>query len=198
MTNAARKEIDDRYTSGEYLEKNPTFHVERADFKASNVRKMLDKHHPAIESVCDLGCGAGEVLKLLASEPPIGKSFVGYELSPQGYAMACERSGPNLSFRNTNLFETTDRYDLLISLDVFEHVEDYLGFLRNARKHAKYFLYHIPLDMNAQAVLRGKPISHVRKKLGHLHYFSKESALASLTRYGLHDPRSLLYPRLSA
>ena len=35
--------LDDRYTSGEYLEKNPTFHIERADFKAGLVSGILKK-----------------------------------------------------------------------------------------------------------------------------------------------------------
>ena len=36
--------LDDRYTSGEYLEKNPTFHIERADFKAGLVSGILKKN----------------------------------------------------------------------------------------------------------------------------------------------------------
>lgn len=205
MSEQSPKIIDERYTSGEYLEKNPTFHVERADFKASNIEKMLAKHQLKFDSVGDLGCGAGEVLRLLAERGKIGTRFEGFELSPQGFAMCKERVRENLSFQNADLFETEARFDLLISMDVFEHVEDYIGFLRKASKHATYFLYHIPLDMNAQAVLRGKPIVHVRKKLGHLHYYNKDTALATLRDSGyeiidhMYTPSSLYKPgRLGA
>jgi hypothetical protein len=69
-------------------------------------------------------------------------------------------------------------------MDVFEHVEDYMGFLRKLRPKARFKIFHIPLDMSAQWVFRGSPVLLAREKVGHLHYFSKETALATLRDTG--------------
>jgi hypothetical protein len=69
-------------------------------------------------------------------------------------------------------------------IDVFEHIEDYLGFLRRVAVIGNRLLCHIPLDMNALGVARGRPISVVREKVGHLHYFSKDTAIATLRDAG--------------
>lgn len=176
--------IDDRYVSGDYLDKNPTFHVEHSDFKAGNILRMMERNRLSPSTVADIGCGAGEVLKLLASRLPHISEFHGYELSPQGYALCQQRAGDRVSYFNENLLESDQTYDVVLCMDVFEHVDDYLDFLRKLALRGRSFLFHIPLDMNAQAVFRGGPLLHVRRKLGHLHYFTRDTALAALAETG--------------
>jgi hypothetical protein len=74
-------------------------------------------------------------------------------------------------------------YDLVLMLDVFEHVPDYLGFLRAALRKGSHFVFHIPLDLHVQGLLRDVQIS-ARDRLGHLHYFSKATALRTLEDVG--------------
>lgn len=38
-------------------------------------------------------------------------------------------------------------------IDVFEHIEDYMDFLRSINSRAKYFVFHIPLDMYIQGLI---------------------------------------------
>jgi hypothetical protein len=71
-----------------------------------------------------------------------------------------------------------------MALDVFEHVEDYVGFLKRLRVKAEYKIFHIPLDMSVMSVMRMTPILNARDKVGHLHYFCKETALATLNDTG--------------
>jgi hypothetical protein len=71
-----------------------------------------------------------------------------------------------------------------MAIDVFEHVPDYIGFLRSLRDRAIYKLFHIPLDMSVQMLLRPGLFGRVREDLGHIHYFSKESALDTLKDCG--------------
>jgi hypothetical protein len=71
-----------------------------------------------------------------------------------------------------------------VRFDVVEHVEDYIGFLRALRPRAKHKIFHIPLDMSVQSVLRCRPILESRRRLGHLHCFMKETALAALADTG--------------
>src|SRR6185295_2578536 len=63
-------------------------------------------------------------------------------------------------------------------------VPDYLSFLRDVRSKARYKMFHIPLDMSAQWVMRGRPILRERDQAGHLHYFMKDTALAALRDTG--------------
>ncbi len=68
-------------------------------------------------------------------------------------------------------------------IDVFEHVDDYLGFIKKCKDKSTYKIFHIPLDISLWSVLTNYPIS-ARKRVGHLHYFMKDTALATLQDAG--------------
>jgi len=178
-------ESEQRYLDGSYFAANPTFHAEDSPWKAGQIAKMLERHQSSPQSVCEVGCGAGEILVQLQRRYPQIDRLHGYEISPQGYALALQRQNDKLKFFNADLFTAQQaRYDLMLCIDVFEHVENYFDFLRNLRGHADNFIFHIPLDMNVQMIWRAKPISRVRHEVGHLHYFSKETAFATLSETG--------------
>jgi hypothetical protein len=136
-----------------------------------------------MRSVAEVGCGAGEILRILASQHP-NITFHGYEVSPQAFAMCEPRRTANLDFFLADLGATDAFYDALLCMDVVEHVEDYIGFLRALRPRADLKVFNIPLDMNAGAVLRNQPIMHARRLVGHPHYFSRDTALATLEHCG--------------
>ena len=71
-----------------------------------------------------------------------------------------------------------------MAIDVFEHVEDYFSFLRKLKTKAKYKIFHIPLDLSVSTVLRSSPIIKSRQVVGHIHYFTKETALETLKDTG--------------
>jgi hypothetical protein len=75
-------------------------------------------------------------------------------------------------------------FDIVMAIDVFEHVEDYFGFLRKLRGKAEYKIFHIPLELSVQSVLRSSIIIEGRKSVGHIHYFTKETALETLKDTG--------------
>jgi len=176
--------FDERYIDGSYVERNPTFHVEDSPWKAQQILRLLENRDLTPKSVAEVGCGAGEILVQLAKAMP-ETSFSGFELSPQGYEMCREREGEQTRYFNADFFEGEDKeFDLVLCLDVFEHVEDFFSFLRNLRRRGKAFVFHIPLDMNTQMVARKKAILSVREAVGHLHYFSKDTALAVLRECG--------------
>ena len=80
--------------------------------------------------------------------------------------------------------ENPEYFDIAMAIDVFEHVEDHFGFLRKLKEKAEYKIFHIPLDLSVQSVLRSAPIINFRKSLGHIHYFTKETALETLKDTG--------------
>lgn len=86
---------------------------------------------------------------------------------------------------------------------MFEHVEDYLGFLINLKKKSRFQIFHIPLDLSVANILKVKPLTGLRYNIGHIHYFTKETGLAALkdTGYEIIDyfytPYSIEIPRTS-
>jgi SAM-dependent methyltransferase len=190
------------YQTGEYVERNPTYHVEDSAWKAGQILRMIEKHDLLPGSVCEVGCGAGEILRQLQSRLPADTQFCGYEISPQAFALCRERANDRLRFFCDDLLTVeTAAFDLLLCLDVFEHVEDYFGFLRGLRDRAEHKIFHIPLDLSVQWVWRRRPIMLEREQAGHLHYFTKETALATLQDAGyevldwFYTPGAIANPR---
>ena len=196
---------DDRqsiYQTGAYLERNPTYHVEDSAWKADQILAMIKKHDLQPRSVCEVGCGAGEILKQLQEKLPANVQFYGYEISPQAFALCQQRENDRLRFFCRDLLtEPATSFDLLLCLDVFEHVEDYYGFLRGLREKARHKIFHIPLDLSVQWLWRTTPIMREREQAGHLHYFTKEIALATLQDAGyevidwFYTPGAIANPR---
>jgi SAM-dependent methyltransferase len=169
-----------RYLDGTQLAAAPDWYESDAAWKAERVRDMMRKHGMEPGSICDVGCGTGGVLDHLSQTLPPTTRLVGYELSPQAVALAPEARKQRITFVSEWAEESEGGFDLMLVLDVFEHVDDYLGFLRTIRGKARSFIFHIPLDVSVQTVLRGSPFTRARESLGHLHYFSRDTALATL------------------
>lgn len=181
-----RSTISPIYLDGTYASINRSFGDDNAAWKASNVRRMLERLKSAPSTVCEVGCGGGGILLELSGTMPPETQFTGYEPMPEAFAICKQRARDRLTFINASPagFIPETPFDLVLCLDVFEHVEDYIGFLRSIRGLGRRFIFHIPLDMSVQTVLRMEPIMRVRKSVGHLHYFSKETALATLQDSG--------------
>jgi SAM-dependent methyltransferase len=145
------------------------------------------------ESIVDIGCGTGGVLEVIAGALK-GTRLVGYDPSSQAIGMV--KRSERVQLRVGTPKDVHEHYDLLLSLDVFEHVEDYIGFLRSLRPIADWFMFHIPLDLSVQSVLRERTLLTTRYTVGHLHYFTRRTALASLEAAGFEIVRDeLLFPR---
>lgn len=175
-----------QYHDGGYLAKNPTWDVEDSPWKAANVIKMMERNQLAPSCIAEVGCGAGEILNQLSLSLPQTCSFVGYEISPQAFALCLQRKNERLQFFLGDVLSADDvaPFDVILALDVFEHVEDYIGFIKQLRDKSEYKIFHIPLDMSVMSVMRMSPILNARAKVGHLHYFCKETALATLADSG--------------
>jgi SAM-dependent methyltransferase len=177
--------IEKQYTSGEYLEKNPLWHVEESPWKVENIIRMLRKNGLSPSTICDVGCGAGEVMALLQQHMPSQCVFEGYDISPQAIELARHRANDRLRFHLADVAQDQSaHFDLVLALDVLEHLEDYFGFLRDIRGKGEYKIFHIPLDLTVMNVVREGGMLNVRRSFGHLHYFTKETALQTLADTG--------------
>jgi len=210
---------EDRYTDGDYLKNNPSWDVEDAPWKADLIFRMMEKHQIQPATICEVGCGCGEILHQLQKKMPASTRLTGYEISPQAIELCKERSNERLQFYLKNYCdEEENSCDIILLIDVIEHLEDYFRFLRDIKPKSPLKILHIPLEMFVLAVFYQQFLLGQRRKVGHLHYFSRDLALQmlrdlgyevmdyqytagySLSRdYGLKDkflkiPRSLLYP----
>ncbi|WMJ09611.1 bifunctional 2-polyprenyl-6-hydroxyphenol methylase/3-demethylubiquinol 3-O-methyltransferase UbiG [Nitrosomonas sp. sh817] len=173
------------YDDGTYHENNPTWHEEDSPWKAKQIIKIIEKNRLNPQKICEVGCGAGEILNQLSLYFGTDKEFFGYEVSPQAYQLCLTKAKPNLTFQLSNLLsEDTEFLDIVLAIDVFEHIEDYFTFLRKLKNKAQYKIFHIPLDLSVQSVLRCSPILKLRRSVGHIHYFTKETALETLNDTG--------------
>lgn len=171
------------YASGQYLRQNPTWHEEDGPWKCGYVHLLLTRNRIAPATVIEIGTGSGEVLALLAARMPEA-SFRGFDISEQAMIIAGRKARPNLAFVHGSPLEGTARADLVLALDVFEHVEDYMGFLRGVRLLGEHQIYNIPLDLSARSILQKSLVLGLRTGVGHLHYFFKDTALATLADTG--------------
>jgi cyclopropane fatty-acyl-phospholipid synthase-like methyltransferase len=173
------------YENGTYLENNPSWHEEDSPWKAQHIQKIIARNSLNPQKICEVGCGAGEILNQLSEHYDHHKEFFGYEISPQAFRLCKAKSKPNLTFSLLNLLaEKSAYFDIVMAIDIFEHVEDYFGFLRKLKEKGEYKILHIPLDLSVQTVLRASPIIKNRESVGHIHYFTKETALETLRDTG--------------
>jgi hypothetical protein len=99
--------------------------------------------------------------------------------------MCKSRASERLQFRLGDVSQEKEVFfDLMLVLDVFEHVEDYLGFLSAIRPKSALKIFHIPLDLSVQTVLRKRGLLKRRELHRHIHYFTKETALETLKDSG--------------
>lgn len=171
------------YSDKTYLSNNSDWHSSDSKWKTNHINYILKKNNIFPLSVVDIGCGSGDIiynLSLLYKKT----LFHGFDVSIDAYKIAKKKSNKRIKFKILNLKYLNYKYDCLLCIDVFEHVENYLYFLKSIKNRAKYKVFHIPLDMNVIGLLKTDIIIWARKYLGHLHYFNKQTALSTLEYCG--------------
>jgi len=206
-----RTNVESIYHDGTYLAENPDWDRKDAPWKAVQVA-ILSDNKIVPSTVCEVSCGSGDVLVHLFKTLPSAK-MTGYDISPQAaqFWEQHNEAGVRVEFQSGNFHEINlVKYDVLLMLDVFEHVRDPLSFLENSIRHSTHFVFHIPLDLSASSIFRGYPLINVHKKVGHLHYYTKDLALSTLLDAGyevldwrytgasLNSPNRSLKTRLAA
>lgn len=180
-----RDPIADAHLNGDYFKKNPSWHVEYSPRKAQTIYDCLQRRHLYPKTIGDVGCGAGEVLALLQKKMHPSCQFWGYDIAPPAIEKAKTRENGQLKFALADLCEIdTPYFDLLLALEVVDHVEDYIGFLRILKKRAELKYFSFSLDISVQSALRSNAFTQRRKNHSHLHHFNKQTALGTLEYAG--------------
>ncbi len=172
------------YTSEDYLKNNPDWHIATSPWKAGAVLEMIKRHGLQPRSVCEIGCGAGEILHILQKKLDPECTFVGYDIAPQAIEMARSRENERLHFKLADFMQEKEGYfDLILLVDVLEHFENCFEVLRDLKDRSSYKILQLPLDISVVSVILNELIDY-RHATGHLHFFTKDVALEVLRAAG--------------
>jgi len=182
MTNLSP--VSDRYLGSDYLHNNPTWDGEDSPWKAARVAEILHENNISPRSLVDIGCGAGLILLELQKKFPSTR-FSGFDIAPAAEQFWAAPRSNGISLQVADFLEMEiGNFDVALVLDVVEHLQDPFSFLARLNGRARYYVFHFPLDLSAINVLRESPLLHVRQKVGHVHYYTKNLALSLLLECG--------------
>ena len=181
----ARTSSSNPHINGQYLRHNPDWHVYSSEWKAGEIMKMLNRHELAPTSIGEVGCGAGEVLRQLQLRMSRECEFFGWDIAPDAIEMSKPKQNARLAFELADVCEIeTPPLDLMLILEVVDHIEDYFSFLRDLISRSTHKLFHFSLDLSVQNALRSGALLNQRDAYVHLHYFNKETVLRTLEETG--------------
>lgn len=172
-----------QYQDGSYLARFPTWHEEDSAWKAAQVADMLRRHSLAPKSVCEVGCGGGAVLASLRRELGPSCKLIGYDVSTQAIELCAARADESLSFVHGDIRAVSPGYDLVLCIDVIEHIEDCFSFLRELRTKGTMKVFHVPIELSVERVVLNRFLES-RREYGHVHVFNRDTALELLRECG--------------
>ena len=181
------------YQSGQYQQKNPTWHQEDSAWKVQQIQKVLTDqfikdnfNQDKTIKIVDFGCGAGGVIGSLSKalqQKEFRVKATGFDISEQALAMA-RKNWPEIDFIKGDIGGTEEKYDLGFLIDVIEHVDHPNELIKKCAQKCQYLISHIPLDDNFNNRSRNK-FEQLRRTVGHIHYFNAKSAEEILTKNNL-------------
>jgi SAM-dependent methyltransferase len=176
--------IANLYTSEQYLQNNPGWHVGASPWKASVILQAIERNHLRPQSVCEIGCGAGEILRILQAHLDDGCAFRGYDIAPDAIALAKERENEFFHAFLGDVREDQNYFcDLILIIDTLEHFENCFELLRDIKAKSTYKIFQLPLDISVKSILWNK-LPEYRHATGHLHFFCKDIALEVIQAAG--------------
>lgn len=180
------QDYSEQYKNGAYLTRNPSWDEEDASYKANKVLALLKKHPIPVTSIHEVGCGSGEILVELSKKLPNSTSFHGTDISQDAINIAKNKVTNQISFEvaDISLNKPTKLIDLMLVMDVIEHVENYFQFLRNIHPTSRYTIFHIPLDMCIWSLFREQMLIESKERVGHIHIFTEDLIKSILTDCG--------------
>lgn len=160
------------YTDGSYLESNPGWHGQDAHWKLMHVLRALERAGVAdlLKTVCDVGCGSGELVKEWARLRP-DMRFTGCDISPQAHALCLKDAPENARFVHGGRVGE-ERFDAILAVDVLEHVPDTDSFLSTLEAYTDLLVLHVPLDLSLRSLIKPEILEEERRTVGHIHFYT--------------------------
>lgn len=178
---------DTIYSDGTYTKLNPTLHAEDSVYKMSYVIKLLEKveWNRSGVKILDIGGGAGELGKLVCDWFAANGYTVFMSALDVAEEMINVQKNNNPCIKKTYVGDIEklgeEQFDLVLMIDVIEHIEDCEQFADRLNNYATYIIYNIPTEINLIDTLRDIAMCKryyplQTKSLGHVHFFSANSA----------------------
>ncbi len=176
--------VRDIYTSGNYLKKNPDWHTKAAPWKAQAILALLKRNQIMPSSIGDIGCGSGEILRILQQQYGTQCDLWGYDVAPQAIELAQQRTNDHLHFKLADFrYEQDVHYDVLLLIDVLQHIEDWYGYLQTIKPRSTYKVLQLPTDISVSSILQNEMVQYYHTA-GHLHFYDKDTMLEILKVLG--------------
>ena len=170
------------YLNGDYEKLNPSWDTGDSAWKATLVAGLLTRHSLRPSTMAEVGCGAGAVLAALQRHFPLIR-LQGWDIAPGAEQFWARHEGIFFA-RGDFASKSSETFDVVLLLDVIEHVSNPHDFLSRLRARCKYLVLHVPLDLSAASVLRETPLLNQRRTVGHIHYFTRALAVELLVECG--------------
>lgn len=168
-----------------YGTKNPIARLLVQNF-LGHVKRLVQKTQA--ESILDAGCGEGHVTRRVPQWMPNSR-ISGCDVAPEVIAQAKENS-PHLDFSVASIYEfpfSDCSFDLVMALEVFEHLEQPELALHEVARVAKRFcLFSVPREplWRMTNMLRGAYLSDWGNTPGHINHWSTSSFTKFLAQRG--------------
>lgn len=184
----------------EYILKNPSMHVTDSYEKFNQISKLLGKES-RFTSILDVACGAGMItIGLQKKFKP--KIIIGVDISKAMIRKAKENDSEKLvKWKVGDIFEYNEKekYDLVTCIDILEHVNDDIGFLKKVKKIGEFIVIKAPLeDSYFSRLIRDLGIfdtwADTEKRYGHIHHYNEKELIRLINKSGLKIERSITVP----
>jgi len=160
------------------------WHEEDSPWKAEKIYQILKDNKIQPNTIAEIGCGAGGVLLNLTTHYDESVNFFGFETSKEGFELSKGKEKKNVHYYNKDLLKENDYFDVVLAINVFTRVKDYLGFLSKLKTKGEYKVFHIPLQLTLYFVLRSQYFQKKDYFQSDYHFFNKDTALGTLQGTG--------------
>jgi len=140
-----------------------------------------------VESILDLGCGEGIVIKYLR-DIDSNLKFEGVDINEEAVGLA-KSTNPDVKFQIKDINElqyNVNSFDLVMLIEVLEHLEDPGVVLNEIKKFSnKYLIFSVPWEpfFSIANFLRGKNILRGGNDPEHLHKWSRDQIVTFANNY---------------
>jgi predicted TPR repeat methyltransferase len=182
------KLYSDIYNNGDYEKQNPSWFSADSPYKARFIAQMIRKNALNPASICEVGCGNGSIIKELSREFT-ATQFLGIDISEQAIEYAIKESNERIQFAVADILHHENwpeaSFDLILAIDLIEHLENYFAYLRKINSSGLYTMLHIPLDISIWTLFREKMLIESKDRVGHIHNFTESFIRSVLEDLGL-------------
>jgi ubiquinone/menaquinone biosynthesis C-methylase UbiE len=175
------------YASGEYIRNNPTLDVEDTPWKLEKILPALDNFikDSIMKDIklLDVGGGAGLILDGVSDylrDENINVKKYALDLSKEMLQIQKENNPDMITLLEGGIEKTSFRdkeIDLVLMVDVLEHVSDPVAALKELNRISKYVIFKVPLEDNIYYNMlnffkRGGLRRYIINKVGHINSYN--------------------------